>query len=315
MSKPRTASIRNWLEYLAFRCVAGLLAALPLETASWLSGSLWRRLAPFSSRHRRALDHLAKALPEMTDAQRKAIVLQMWDNLGRVFAEAFHLREIAESGRITVDDNETWRQRFDEDKRAVICAPHLGNWELGASCGTLLGTPPAGIYQRVKNPLVNAYVQDLRLPFYPGGLFAKDDRAAQKSLRHVRRGGALATMADLRDWRGIPVEFFGRPADTSPFPALLARSTGAPLIAAALVRTPRGKEAVHFILHLREIAVPQTDDRDADVRAATENLQAAFEDFIRAYPGQWMWAHRRWDALPWRNEEAVKADAPTAPAG
>lgn len=314
MSKGRSASIRNWLEYLGFRCVAGILGTLPLETASGLSGTLWRWLAPLSARNRRALEHLQKALPELDAKRRRAITAEMWDNLGRVFAEAFHLTDIVEKGRITVHDGEAWREKFANDKRAVFCAPHLGNWELGAACGAMLGARPAGIYQRVKNPLVDEYVQSLRAPFYPGGLFAKDDNAAQRAFRHVRRGGVLATMADLRDWRGIPVEFFGRAADTSPFPALLARSTGAPLIAAAVVRTPRDGESAHFTLFLREIPVPRTGDRDGDVRAATQDLQKTFEDLIRAHPGQWMWAHRRWDALAWQ-ADIPEAHAPNAPAG
>jgi KDO2-lipid IV(A) lauroyltransferase len=43
------------------------------------------------------------------------------------------------------------------------------------------------------------------------------------------------------------------------------------------------------------VEVPVTEDRDADVRVATENLQAKFEEFVREAPEQWMWAHRRWD--------------------
>ena len=35
-------------------------------------------------------------------------------------------------------------------------------------------------------------------------------------------------------------------------------------------------------------------DSDADILAATANLQAAFERSIREKPEQWMWAHQRW---------------------
>jgi KDO2-lipid IV(A) lauroyltransferase len=106
----------------------------------------------------------------------------------------------------------------------------------------------------------------------------------------VRDGGVLATMADLRDRKGVMVPFFGRMAPTSTFPALVARMTGAPLFAVEIVRRP----GVRFVIALRAIEVPRTAERQADIEAATASLHAAFEDFIRRNPEQWMWAHRRW---------------------
>ena len=59
---------------------------------------------------------------------------------------------------------------------------------------------------------------------------------------------------------------------------------------ARVVREP----GVRFRLSMERVEVPKTDDRNADVQAATANLHAAFERTIRAKPEQWMWAHRRW---------------------
>ena len=52
---------------------------------------------------------------------------------------------------------------------------------------------------------------------------------------------------------------------------------------------------MRFSLRVEPVEVPVTADRDADIVAATANLQAQFEAFIREAPEQWMWAHRRWD--------------------
>jgi KDO2-lipid IV(A) lauroyltransferase len=85
--------------------------------------------------------------------------------------------------------------------------------------------------------------------------------------------------------------FFGRPARSNVFPALLARTTGAPLYAGAAFRRPGAR----FSIRITPIPMPYTDDREADALAATEALQRQFEAFIREAPEQWMWAHRRWD--------------------
>lgn len=50
-----------------------------------------------------------------------------------------------------------------------------------------------------------------------------------------------------------------------------------------------------FSIRVEEVAAPRTHDRNADIAAATRNLQATLEAMIREAPEQWMWAHRRWD--------------------
>ncbi|MBV8565888.1 MAG: hypothetical protein JO273_10580 [Methylobacteriaceae bacterium] len=55
--------IRYGVEYAAFRFVALGFAMFPVETASALSGWLWRHIAPHFQRHRRALTHLRMAMP------------------------------------------------------------------------------------------------------------------------------------------------------------------------------------------------------------------------------------------------------------
>jgi KDO2-lipid IV(A) lauroyltransferase len=286
--QPAQASLKHKVEYVVFLALAKLVRALPVETASNAMGWGWRVFAPLSSRHKRALTHLALAFPEKSPEELQVLAKGMWEMLGRVFAEIFHLDEIASSKRITLGDS--FRKMLPADRCFVAVAAHQGNWELGGASVVLAGGVPAGVYQRIKNPLVDAYVQKLRAKSYPGGLFAKSDDAVRQIIRHVRRKGAVTTMGDLRDNGGIMVPFFGRLAPTSPFPALIARRFGIPLFAGNIIREP----GVRFHIEITPIDVPKTDDIDADVAVATANLHTAIEDTIRARPQDWMWAHRRW---------------------
>ena len=281
--------VKYRIEYAAFRAVAGLLRLLPVESAARLSGRGWRLIAPRLRRHKRALANLALAFPEKSEPERAAIALAMWDNLGRTFAEAFHLADFTSPGRIAVDNAEALAA-FARKGGGVICAPHLGNWELNVIEAVRCGVNAAGIYQRVKNPLVDAYMLALRLPLYSGGLIEKSAAAPRRLLRHVRKGGIAVVLADLRDVTGIAAPFFGRPAPSTPFPALIARTLGVPLSVSCLVRETNAR----FRMLFEEIPVPVTDDRDADIALATARTQAALERYVRAHPEQWMWAHRRW---------------------
>jgi KDO2-lipid IV(A) lauroyltransferase len=168
----------------------------------------------------------------------------------------------------------------------------MGNWEVASQAGLRFGLPLAGVYQKLTNPLVDRWIYKMRAPMYPGGLLDKSPATARAMLRLARQGGYPAFVADLRGAaRDIETPFFGRPAKSNPFPALIARTTGLPLYAARVMRLPDA----HFSLRIERVEVPKTADRDADVSAATTALQERFEEFIREAPEQWMWAHRRWD--------------------
>ena len=282
--------LRYRLEYAGFQLAEAGARALPLETASWLSGRVWRLVAPHLYRQKRALANLALAFPDMPLAQRTKLAADMWENLGRTFAEGFRIQEIIDSGRIAFEPEE----RFDEIARGgpfVVCGLHLGNWEIVAHAGRRMGVPLTGVYQRISNPLVEAKARRMRAPLYEGGLLPKAPVTARTLLRTAKEGGYPAFLADLRDDRGVAVPFFGRSARSNVFPALLARATGLPLYAGAAFRRPN----VRFTIRIERVPVPLTNDREADAVAATAAIQRQFEAYIREAPEQWMWAHRKWD--------------------
>jgi KDO2-lipid IV(A) lauroyltransferase len=286
-------SLRHRFEYAGFMAVDRLFSRMTLEVASARSGALWRALAPLLSRHQRVLAHLSMAFPDMPAARRETIARDMWEVLGRVFGESFHLPALAGPDRLALDDEAFWRAqiRRRNGRGYVVCAPHLANWEIAAPVLNRLGLHTAGLYQGLTNPLVDRRVQSLRAFAYPGGLYAKKPSATRALIRHVKDGGTLAMLADLRDSSGIRVPFFGISAKATRFPAMLARLYDVPMLAGRITRLPDA----HFRGALVEIPVPRTQDAEADIYEATQALQKTFEDWIRATPEQWMWGHRRWD--------------------
>ncbi len=278
------------LEYAGF-CLAGvLLRAMSVERASAFSGAVWRGLAPRSRRHLRALAHLEQAFPEKTAAEREAIARAMWDNMGRTFGEAFHLRAITSGGRIIDENPDVFERWAAQPGGKVACSGHLGNWELVVHGATSRGLKPWSPYQRIKNPLVDRDVARLRGFLYTGGLVQKGPAVPRLFMRVVRNGGTVALLSDLREYGGVDVCFFGRPAPTATLPAALARTAETKVLMARTRRLP----GVRFIQSYEMIDTPVTDDRKADVLATTAMIQATLERYIRDTPEQWMWAHRRW---------------------
>ncbi|MFO1151981.1 MAG: lauroyl acyltransferase [Alsobacter sp.] len=279
-----------WLEYAGFRMVVGLLRVMPLDMSSAVSGWLWRSLAPFQRRHGRALQNLAASMPELTPAQREAIIRDMWSMLGRTFAEALRIDEIVcDPARVEVDIPDDAMQAM-RSGGFVIVSLHMGNWEIASPMLDRLGIPVAGLYQRIKNSLVDEFVTRMRRDHYRLGLFSKGHGSVTALMRILRQGGGITVLADLRDHFGERVPFFGREAPSSPFPALLARGRHVPLLAGRVIRL----EGCRFRVTAELVPVAHTADRAADVHATTAAIQAVFERWIRERPGQWMWGHRRW---------------------
>ena len=102
---PRLQDLQWRIEYAVLRSVAAIFRSLPLNFATNASAIAWRRLAPIINpkRHKRALDNLAIAFPEKTQAERQEIALKHWENLGRVMVETMRIdRFLAEPERVDI---------------------------------------------------------------------------------------------------------------------------------------------------------------------------------------------------------------------
>lgn len=294
-------TIKYRTEYFLFRSLVGLLRLIPLDVAVPLFANTLRVVATRGRRQKRTLDNLKRAFPDSTLEERRAIASKMWENLGRVAAETVHLdRMLSEPERFEVINQEILDRYRRKPGAQIYLSLHTGNWELGIAPITWAGYHPAAVYRLIKNPYVDQYVRETRKRLYPGGFFAKGDKREMENTshptvrqigKHIRDGGRLAIMADLFDGQGIPVPFFGYPAKSTPYPALLARQTGCRLWVGRSIR--QGDES-KFKIECFEIKVRRTKDKAADVKQITADIQRQFENWVREYPEQWAWHHRKW---------------------
>jgi Kdo2-lipid IVA lauroyltransferase/acyltransferase len=295
--------VRHRAEYLLLRLIAALVRLMPLDVGVNVSARLWRVLAPYGRRQRRALENLAIAFPEKTPQERQAIALAMWENLGRVMAETMQIdRIIADPDRLQlVESTDRVFARYRNKMGAAIGVTlHMGNWELAAWPMTLAGNNPAAVYRTVKNPYVDRYLRHLRRDLYPGGLLGKGringsaeegQKTARLIMDFVRQGGRLGLVCDLHERTGLPVPFFGRPAKSVTIPAMIARRVGARIWMARCLR--EGAQS-RFKIEVKELKVPRTANAADDVKWITAAMQAQFEAWVREAPEQWMWRNRRW---------------------
>ncbi len=293
--------LQHRLEYALLRLVIGMVRLFPLDLASDLSARAWRVLAPYGRRQQRALANLVIAYPEKSLEERRKIARAMWGNLGRVMVEVIQIdRMLADRSRLEFRSQRVFDRYAGKLGPAVAVTLHLGNWELSVEPFTRMGGHPAAIYRLVKNPYVDRYIRQQRKDLFPGGMLAKgkaygDNSEGQKTARlimdFVRRGGRLGIVSDLHDKNGLPVPFFGKPAKSTPVPAMIARRTGSRIW---IGRCVRKGESSRFWLEVKELKVARTANQGNDIRETTAAIQRQFEAWIREAPEQWMWSNRRW---------------------
>ncbi len=289
---------KHWLEYALLRIVATALGPLGIRRAGWIGARLgalgyW----PLGIRRGVVTRHLAACFPERTDAERVAIARACYQHLGRVAIESILMSRLGpESLRGLFERIDGWE--IIERGRArghgfVLVAGHLGNWELSGAYLSAIGVPVAAVAKRLLNPLADGFVNRTRRRL--GMAVVYDDEAVRKLPRLLKEGYAIGLLADQAGLAAAThVPFFGRPARTPRGPSVFALRFDAPLVYVCAARQPNGK----FILHLEEVDVTHTGDLEADVEATTARFTAVLEKWVRRYPGQYLWAHRRWKRQP-----------------
>jgi KDO2-lipid IV(A) lauroyltransferase len=286
--------LEGWGAALGF----GLFGALPLDWASALVGALARTIGPRLGISKRARLNLARALPELSEAEIARIVVGMWDNLGRVAAEYPHLRKIRvfePGGRVETHGLEHMDRAVAAGRRTIIFSGHIANWEVGMLAAVQYGFSVkqtysvAQIYRAANNPLVDRMITRFRGD--AGELIPKGAIAARRAIATLRRGGHLTMMADQKMNDGIPVPFFGRVAMTAPALASLALRFDCDVLPARVERLA----GAHFRLTVfPPLPLPRSGDHHADVAELMTRVNQTLEGWIRDRPEEWFWLHRRW---------------------
>ncbi|MGA7789833.1 MAG: lipid A biosynthesis lauroyl acyltransferase [Xanthobacteraceae bacterium] len=299
-----TASrLKPLLDAAAGAVTVGLLGAIKHTNRKRMAnfaGGVMRRIGPLFKEHRIGREQLRAAFPEKSDAEIEKILGGVWDNLGRIAIEFAHLDEFCVEGFGTqTPDIITYppesKERYDwitqSGKATIGFAAHLANWELPGIGAKLIGVKSAVLYRRPNIAAVNDVIVKLREPLM-GELIATGLDAPVKLARRLQSGIHVGMLADQHYSKGVEVTFFGRQCLANPLIAMLARQTELPIYGMRVVRNPDGNS------FWGEVSDPVEPVRDADgridVQGTMQAITSVIEGWIRQYPEQWLWLHRRW---------------------
>jgi KDO2-lipid IV(A) lauroyltransferase len=243
--------------------------------------------------------NLELAFPEKTASDRAAILRSVYGNLGYLLAEFCKMPGYtaeSASGFIGYEGLENFRRARERGKGVLVLTGHLGAWELSSFYHSLMGMPMGMVIRRLDNPLVDAFVNRIRC-LHGNRVIHKDD-FARGLIASMRAGETVGILMDtnMTPPQGVFVPFFGVPACTASGMARIAAKTGAAVVPGFLLW--EASEQRYVLRFGEELEVVHTGDAERDALVNTAGFTAAIEVYVRRYPEQWLWMHRRWKTRP-----------------
>jgi Kdo2-lipid IVA lauroyltransferase/acyltransferase len=281
----------------------GLLRLLRLSDPDKLAdfaGWVARTFGPWLPENKIGRENLVAAFPDKSSQEIDAILRGVWDNLGRMGAEFAHLDRLwdwdpahperCERIVITREQIGRYMTLANDGKPALVFAAHLANWEIPAICAATYQMDSAVLYRRPNNARLDRWLHETRESSM-GTLIATGLDAPMKISQALERGAHVGILVDQYYVRGVDVTFFGRRTKANPLIARLARHFDCPIYGARVVRLPGHR----LRPELSDEIKPARDAEDKiDIAGTMQLITDVVEGWVREYPEQWLWLHRRW---------------------
>jgi KDO2-lipid IV(A) lauroyltransferase len=289
--------IRDWLAGQSIFLLLKLVRLIPMKRAASLFERFARWFGPKIWRHKVVMDNLAIAFPEKSIEERNQLASDSWAQMARTLLEYIYLDEIFDldedhigSDRIEIRNAEQFVKLRDDGLPAILFTGHIANFELLPMVAAEFGLEIQSLYRRPNNKHAASQVARARKDIGKN-LVASGAGASFQLMSALERNEHVGLLVDQKFRRGIQVPFFGKDAPTNTLLAKLARRYNCPVHGARTVRLPGGR----FRLEITdELVLPRDAHGDIDIRGTTTLVTGIIEDWVREYPDQWLWMHRRW---------------------
>jgi Kdo2-lipid IVA lauroyltransferase/acyltransferase len=294
-----TFPLRYRLEYALAWILLKFVGLLPRPLAraagisvAWMVYFLHGRL------RRVGMRNLALAFPEKSRRQRAKILRGVFTSLGRQVAEVCLYRKYTPenvSKIVVYEGFENFERALARGKGVLFLTAHLGAWELSAFAHSLYGYPLGVLMRPLDNPYLDRLAREYRTAH---GNKAVDKDFARGLIAAMRKGETVGVLMDTNmiASQGVFVDFFGIPACTASGIARVALKTDAAVVPGFTIWDPMLKK--YRLRFDPAVDLIRTSDTEADVVSNTALFTKIIEDYVRRYPDQWLWVHRRWKTRP-----------------
>lgn len=281
----------------------GLLGSGFASALRWLPPTVLRRLGYafghlwfdiFRIRRWVILNNFKIAFPEWGDSERLSAARRSMEHMGHNLMEYAYLQNLSQEewDRFFVAEGfENLERALQQGKGGLLLTLHLGNYDLALAGLALHGFPISLVSKEFRIRWLNDLWFGMRARC--GIRFIPPRNSSYAVLKGLKRGEVVVFVLD--QFTGPPIgiknTFFGHPTGTGLGLALMAERSRAPVIPAYTFRQEDGR---HRIVVEPPIPFEDKGDRDQSLAHMTQVYTDRLEAYVRRYPEQWMWLHKRW---------------------
>jgi Kdo2-lipid IVA lauroyltransferase/acyltransferase len=292
--------MRRKLEYAAAWPFIKILGILPRLLARVFAIAISRLVYLFHVRLRQVgMRNLEMAFPEKSEKERKRILRAEFTSLGRQLAELCQFPRYTPENIdevVIYEQLGNYERAYERRKGVLFLTAHFGGWELSAFAHSLHGHRVNIVMRPMDNPYLDGMLQSYRT-MHGNKVVPKDD-FVRGLLAAMKAGETVGILMDtnMTPPQGVFVDFFGIPACTASGLARIALRTDAAVVPGFTIWDESlRKYRLRFDPALELV---RTGDLEADIVTNTQNFTKVIEGYVRQYPEQWLWVHRRWKTRP-----------------
>lgn len=289
----------NYLIYLVALGVGFLGGNGGTRVRKFLSRILAQVLV-LSSRNRwqTTLQNIQRVYPESTGEWIESIAMASYLNFATCYVELFASHFMTQKERSSLflfpDDNEIIVNSR-SGRGAIVISAHIGNWELAVPVtAEVLCINAVSIAKKQRNKSINDFINTCRSS--DRVRVVPMDEAAREILMSLQTSGFVCMMLDQAadPSKDVFVDFLGLPAVTFEAPATLALRFKADILAAFAIRQSDDR----YHVYTERIDTSDIEDSPEGRTQLVQRCTDVIAQYVRKYPGQWSWQHKRWKYNP-----------------
>lgn len=290
--------MKDWCYGITAKLIGFFVSLLPRSVALIFGGWLGKLVYWTAAEQRRlACKHIHQSLDVSDIYQVSVTAKKCFENLGKTVVEFMQFPRMS-VGKIQkfvrIEGAQHVENAIAEGKGVILITGHFGNWELLAASITTRIAPVTPIVRELRSPRLNELVSSYREK--AGYATIDRDTGVRDALRCLRGNGLLGIVADVdTSVNGVFVDFFGKPAYTPYSPIAFSLKTGAPIIPTFIIRQ---SDNTHQVIIEPPLTLERCDEKERELVVNTQKYTKIIEGYVRDYPEQWIWMHKRWKTQP-----------------
>ena len=227
-----------------------------------------------------------------TEKEISRIARKVFINLGLSLIEILSLPKIKDRLDLMIDvkDIKKIDDALAKGKGVVVISAHFGNWELISIIFALKGYPANIIARPIYYEKYNEWITFLRNSMGVNVIYRTGSPKEILRALHKNELVGITPDQDIDSIDGTFIDFFGMKTYTPIGPVKIAMAAGSPIVPMFIVRN--GKK---HTIHIEDpIVIENIDNKSAAVKEYTQKWSDVIESYVRKYPEQWVWMHKRW---------------------